>query len=164
MKLTANYLELTDILHKKTEENICIEFGGNDKDAIVRYLGFLCQVHIEKVESQSVSVSYQIINETMTSVDESQCSPKYPRIKKLVNAVSQVVNCATQALENKAAKVVVGKLIKQQPAIFENPDKSITIYFDKIPQLNGVINNVILSDLYFDKEGLIAEVSLKKAE
>lgn len=62
MKLTANYLELSNLIYDKTGKQIELDFGGGDNSFIVKYMNIPCHVFITKVESDSVTLSYQIGN------------------------------------------------------------------------------------------------------
>lgn len=159
MKITATYSELEVLISDKTGRKINMKYGGNPDDIIVKCIGIPYHLHIERIEKPSIIVSYHIgdkSNIAAGDVPVAPCSPTRSFLERLFRR-------GTKAIENKAANVFVENFVKH-PAVSVNPDKTLTVALDKIPQLGNVLEKISLSGISFNEEGATADVSFVRNE
>lgn len=149
MKVSVPYAELSEMVAAKTGKNISFEYGGCRGQGVVKFLGVPCSVRILGVVSKSVTLFYNV------SFSSRQDFEGGSFFDKLRERIEQKV----ETLGNKTIDVIVSEIIKH-PAISVIDDNTVAADLEKIPELNGLLEKVEISDISFDETGLCADMKL----
>lgn len=152
MKLTANYLELSNIIFDKTGKQVDFVFGGNTKSFIVKYMNIPCHVYVEKIESNFVTLSYQIGGESSDIIEDPCPSP--------LSFIGGLFKRGVQKIGNKAADIIIENFVTH-PAVSIIADRTLNVDLSKISQLDDAIKHADIADISFNETGATLNVILK---
>lgn len=155
MKITASYSELSNVIFDKTGKQVELDYGGNANSFIVKYSNIPCHVNVDKVESDSVTLSYQIGNDYSENIANPCPSP--------LSFIRGMFRRGAQELGNMAADVILQKIVKH-PAVSSVAERTFRIDFSKIPQMNAALDLADIENISVNETGAILDFNLKNTK
>ena len=156
MKLSATYLELKEFLTYKTAKNIEFEYGGNAETVLVKYMHIPCYVHIEKIDTSSVTLSYKTGGDSEAFGSDVMVDPCPPPTFFIGGLFKRGVH----ALGNKAIGAFIENFVKH-PSISVNSDRTLNVDLGKIPQLSKVLEIAEIDTIVFNEKEVSINLSIK---
>lgn len=156
MELSASYSELKDLLAYKTGKDIDFEYAGNAETVLLKYMHIPCYVRIEKIDIPSVTLSYNIGNDSASfrsGVMEDPCPPP-------TSLISGLFRRGAQALGNKALGAIIENFVKH-PSISVNGHSTLSIDLSKIPQFGKALEVADIDTMVFNEKGVSINLSIK---
>ena len=153
MKISANYSELSSLLFDKTGKQVELYYGENVNSVIVKYMNIPCNVYIDKVELDSVTLSYQIGDDSAEIIVDPCPSP--------LSFIGGLFKRGAQKLGNKAADMIIDNFMKH-PAVSSVAERTLKIDLSKIPQMNAALEFADIENISVNESGVTVDFYLKK--